>query len=113
MDTLVGIIVALHLIGWAIALGAIVATMKEPKVPSGVLHGLYLAVLTGLALAGIAIASDWEVSHVKLAVKFTVAILAVVMALWGKRNPDRVSRGFLGGLSGLILVNVFVAVLWG
>lgn len=112
METVTGILVALHLIGWAIALGAIVYVMRAPTMPSGVLHGLYLALLTGLALAGIAIAQDWDVSHVKLAIKFTIALAAIGAALWGRRHLKSVSRGYLGGLAGLIVVNVFVAVLW-
>ena len=54
MNILVGILVVLHLLGWAVALGAIVANFKQPKVASAVSHGLYLAVGAGLVITGIA-----------------------------------------------------------
>ena len=40
MSTLIGTLVVFHLIGWAIALGGLLSTMKEPKILPGVLHGL-------------------------------------------------------------------------
>ena len=112
MSIVVGILVALHLIGWAVALGALVSRTKEPVVLPGVLHGLYLAVLAGLALTGIAGAQGTDLDYVKIAVKLVVALAVVALAIVGKNRPEKVTAGYLGGIAGLIVVNVFIAVLW-
>lgn len=116
MDVVVGILVVLHLLGWAIALGAVVATMGEPKILGGVLHGLYLALLTGLffaAFSGMA-ADTWyhPLDYAKIGVKLAILLAVIAMAILGKRQPERVTRGYLGAIAGLIVVNVFIAVLW-
>lgn len=112
MTVLVHILIALHLIGWAIALGGVLAAMKEPKVLGGVLHGLYLAVLTGLAITGIAGAQDWDMNYVKIGIKLVIALLVLAGAIVGKNRPEKVTRGYLGALAAGIVVNVFIAVMW-
>ncbi len=111
MSVVFGIVVVLHLIGWAIALGAILTTMKEPKVSPGVLHGLYLALATGLALTGIAGAQAWDLNYVKIGIKLVVAIVVVALGIVGKNRPEKVTTGYLGAMAGLIVVNVALAVL--
>ena len=78
MSTLIGTLVVFHLIGWAIALGGLLSTMKEPKILPGVLHGLYLAVATGLIITGIGGAQDWDLNYIKIGIKLVIA-LAVLM----------------------------------
>ncbi|PWD50391.1 hypothetical protein C8046_06735 [Serinibacter arcticus] len=112
MSVLVGVLLALHLIGWAVALGGLVATMKKPTILAGVLHGLYLALVTGLAITGVAGAQDWDLNYVKIGVKLVVALAVVALAIVGKNRPEKVTTGYLGGTAGLIVVNVFLAVLW-
>lgn len=112
MSIVVGILVALHLVGWAIALGGLLSTMKEPKVLSGVLHGLYLALVTGLAITGIGGAQDWDLNYIKIGVKLLIALVVVALAIVGKNRPEKVTTGYLGMTAGLIVVNVFLAVLW-
>lgn len=112
MDVVVGILVVLHLLGWAIALGALFTTMKEPKVLGGVLHGLYLALLTGVLMWVLAAIDGWDVSVAKLATKLGVTLVVIALAIWGKRNPDKVTKGVVGAIAGLIVVNVAIAVMW-
>lgn len=116
MSVVVGILVALHLIGWAIALGGVLATMKEPKILGGVVHGLYLAVATGVVFTAFAgMASDtWyhPLDYVKIGVKLVIALVVLALAIIGKNRPEKVTRGYLGAIAGLIVVNVLVAVLW-
>lgn len=112
MHVLVGILIALHLIGWAISLGALLATMKQPRILSGELHGLYLALATGLAVTGIGGAQGWDLNYVKLGIKLVIAVVVLALGIVGKNQPERVTKGWLGGMAGLIVVNVFLAVLW-
>mgnify|MGYP003418120506 CR=1 FL=1 len=112
MSIVVGILVVLHLIGWAIALGGLLSTMKTPSIPSGVLHGMYLAVATGLIITGIGGAQDWDLNYLKIGLKLIIALGVLALALIGKKNPEKVTAGYLGMTAGLIVVNVFLAVLW-
>lgn len=112
MNVVVGVLVALHLIGWAIALGGVLAVMKEPRVQGGVLHGLYLALVTGLALAGVGMAIGIWINWPWLITKLVITLGVIAMAIRGKNQPEGVSRGYLGALAGLICLNVFIAVLW-
>lgn len=116
MSIVVGVLVVLHLLGWAIALGGILASMKEPALPGGVLHGLYLAVATGLVLTGFAgfAADTWyhPLDYVKIGVKLVIALVVVALGIVGKNRPELVTRGYLGAMAGLIVANVTIAVLW-
>ena len=112
MSIVVGILLALHLIGWAIALGGTLVAIKRPKVYPSVAHGLYLALAAGLAITGIGGAQQWDLNYPKIALKLALAVVATVMAVIGKGNPERVTRTYLAGIAGLIVVNVFLAVLW-
>lgn len=89
MSVVFGIVVVLHLIGWAIALGALLTTMKEPKVSSGVLHGLYLALATGLALTGIAGAQAWDLNYVKIGISSSSRSSWSHWASSGRTGPRR------------------------
>lgn len=111
MSIVVQILVALHLIGWGTGLGALLTRIKDPAVPSAVTHGLYLALATGLAITGIAGAQQWDLNYTKIGVKLLLALIATALAVVGKGRPT-VSRGYLASIAGLILTNVFLAVLW-
>lgn len=116
MTVVVGILLVLHLLGWAIALGGLLARMKHPKILGGVLHGLYLALVTGLIFAAFSgFASEtWyhPLDYAKIGIKLVIAIVVVVMGILGKNREEKVTRGYLGAMIGLIVVNVAIAVLW-
>ncbi len=111
MDIVIGILVVLHLVGWAMTLGGALATMKAPKVTPGMLHGVLTALVTGLLLVGLREMGDGDVNHVKIAVKLVIALVVTALVIVGKRR-ESVSTGYLGGIAGLVVVNVAVAVLW-
>ena len=112
MNILVVILFVLHLRVCAVALGAIVANFKQPKVASAVSHGLYLAVGAGLVITGIAGAMQWNLNYAKIGIKLVVAVVATVMAVVGQKRPEKITTGYLAGLVGLIVTNVALAVLW-
>lgn len=112
MDIVKGIIVVLHLIGWAIVFGGALANLRAPKMAKGMLHGVLTAVITGILLVGLAEMGDGEVNNIKIAVKLVIALVATVMVIMGQRNEQKVTAGYLGGLAGLVAVNVAIAVLW-
>jgi hypothetical protein len=111
MDIVTGILVVIHLIGWALVLGGLATRMRKPEIPAGVWHGALTAVVTGLLLVGIAEMGDGDVNHVKIAVKLVVA-LAVLVLVWRGRRQSSVTTGYLGAIAGLTALNVAIAVLW-
>jgi len=115
MDIVYGILVVLHLLGWATVLGAALATMKSPKITPGMLHGVLTALVTGIALVGIREAglldSSRELDMAKIAIKLGIALVVTALVIIGRRR-ESVSTGYLGGIAGLVVVNVAVAVLW-
>ncbi|MFD1716635.1 hypothetical protein [Georgenia deserti] len=112
MDILTGLILVVHMIGWAIVLGAALTNMRNPRLPAGVTHGALTALIAGILLVGLAEMGDDPVNHAKIGVKLVVALLVTVMTFYGANNEEKVTRGFLGGLAGLVVVNIAVAVLW-
>lgn len=111
MEIVTGILVVLHLLGWALVLGGLATRMRKPEIPAGVLHGALTALVTGLLLVGAIEMGGDDVNHLKIATKLLVAIAVVVLVWRGRRLPS-VTTGYLGLIAGLTAVNVAIAVLW-
>ncbi|MBD7918411.1 hypothetical protein H9657_08990 [Cellulomonas sp. Sa3CUA2] len=109
MDTLHGIFLVLHLLGWAMVFGGALAGMKSTKLTDGAFHGILTALVTGIVLTGLLGA---DANHVKIAVKLVVALVVTALVVIGRRRPEKVTRGFLGAVAGLVVLNVAIAVLW-
>ncbi|MBO3088565.1 hypothetical protein [Cellulomonas dongxiuzhuiae] len=109
MDTLQGILVVLHLLGWAMVFGGALAGMKGTKLTDGAFHGILTALVTGIVLTGLLGA---DANHVKIGVKLVVALVVTALVVVGRRRPEKVTRGFLGAVAGLVVLNVAIAVLW-
>ncbi len=115
MDIVYSLVLVLHLLGWAIVLGGALANMREPKLAPGVLHGALTALIAGIALVGLAEATSGgpdEINHMKIGIKLIIALVVAGMAIYGRRNDNIVSRGYLGGIAALTVVNVALAVIW-
>lgn len=115
MDVVYGILVVLHLLGWAIVLGGVLTRMRKPELSQGVLHGVLTALITGIILVGLASAgvAGSDPNNTKIAVKLVIALVVTGLVIFGSRNTEKVTRGYLGAIAGLTAVNVAVAVLWG
>lgn len=111
MDIVIGIFVVLHLIGWAMTLGGALATMRSPQITPGMLHGVLTALVTGILLVGLHEMNDGAIDNIKIGVKLLVALAVTFMIILGRRK-ESVSTGYLGGVAGLVVVNVAIAVLW-
>jgi len=114
MDFLYHLLLVLHLIGWAIVLGGTLVSLREPKIATGVLHGILTALVTGILMVGIASASDeiHDPNNTKIGVKLLIALVVTGLVVYGTRRPEKVTRGLLGAIAGLTVVNVAIAVLW-
>jgi hypothetical protein len=116
MDIVYGLLVVLHLIGWAIVLGGCLVTLRTPAFPKGALHGALTALVTGLIMVGLRSAEVGDLEppdNAKIGVKLVVALVVTGLVWYGSRRPDRVTRGLVGATLGLTVVNILVAVLWG
>ncbi|MBO0899758.1 hypothetical protein J1G42_07250 [Cellulomonas sp. zg-ZUI222] len=114
MDTVYGILVVLHLLGWAMVFGGVLAGMKGVTLNPGAFHGVLTALVTGILLVGLASSgvAGHEPDNAKIAVKLVVALAVTAMIVVGRRRPELVTRGYLGGIVGLTALNVAIAVLW-
>lgn len=114
MDIVYSLLIVLHLIGWAIVLGGVIATMRQGTLPKGAFHGALTALVTGLALAGLWSSDliDGSPNNVKIAVKMVIALVIVALIFVARREEDKVSKPLLGAIAGLTVANVAIAVLW-
>jgi uncharacterized membrane protein HdeD (DUF308 family) len=112
------VLVILHLLGMAIIIGGYFTNIRAPKVSPGMLHGSYLQLVTGLALAGIAealVADGDSVNHMKIGIKLVLAVIVTVFAFIGKRkekaNPDQGASAAMSHATGwAAIAAVIVAV---
>ena len=115
MDFLYSLIVVTHFLGLAALIGGWIATRVGSTALSPVVWGARVQLLTGILLVGIAeMSSDAELNHVKIGVKFVVAIAVVAAAEMAnakaKRGDHRPTLVDAAGALGVL--NVLVAVLW-
>lgn len=115
MTIVFGILLVLHLLGWALVLGGTVTHLRTPRIAPGVLHGVLTALVTGIAMVGLlssGAVGDDEPNNLKFAVKLFVAAVVTGLVIFGTNRPERVTRPLVGLIAGLVVVNVSIAVLW-
>lgn len=114
-------LVVLHIVGLASLFGGWLTQMKAmaqkaAKVVPAMIHGAWTALITGVALVGvaewrIALGANFEVDHTKIAVKSILAavILTLVMVY---RKKESVATPIFGTIGLLTLANIVLAVFW-
>ncbi|MET9928145.1 MULTISPECIES: hypothetical protein [unclassified Streptomyces] len=116
MNALIGVFVALHIIGIASLLGGFLTQMKAmgagtARFVPAMLHGALTMLVTGVALVGLNQADDQAVNNIKIGVK--LALLVVILALvYVKRDDEKVEKGAFAAVGGLTVANIFIATLW-
>lgn len=93
METVYLIIVVLHLLSWALVLGGWFATIRNPQVTPGMMHGSFGALLFGFILMGLAMSDSIprNPDHMKLGIKGVIAIVVVVLLAVAKRQMAAVT----------------------
>ncbi|HEY7854790.1 MAG TPA: hypothetical protein VIB80_06750 [Aquiluna sp.] len=114
-------LVVLHIVGLASLFGGWLTQMKAmaqkaAKIVPAMIHGAWTALITGVALVGvaewrIALGANFEVDHTKIAVKSILAavILTLVMVY---RKKESVATPVFGTIGLLTLTNIVLAVFW-
>jgi hypothetical protein len=113
MSFLYDALVVLHLVGWAIVLGGYIATVRQPAVYKGTLHGALTALVTGVALVILAETVDSlgkDPSAAKMIVKMVLACAVTGLAYVGQKKGDDVAPAIKHAIGGLTLVTVVIAV---
>lgn len=116
MNALIGVFVALHIIGIASLLGGFLTQMRAMSAGTArfipaMLHGALTMLVTGVALVGLNQADDQAVNNIKIGVK--LALLVVILALvYVKRDDEKVEKGAFAAVGGLTVANIFIATLW-
>ena len=110
MDILRSYLLILHLLSWAVVFGTALAGLRQRVMPAGLLHGALGALITGILLVGVLEMGDYDVNHVKIAIKLVIALAITGMVFWGNRK-DELDKPFFGAIAGLVAANVAIAVL--
>lgn len=115
MGLLYSFIVLLHIVGAAMVVGIWIGHLKKPTVHPRQRDGVFLQLLTGVALMGLIPALDMDANYVKLGIKLAVAVVIAVLAVVGTRKYKAgrsVSPALAHWVGGLGLLNVALATLW-
>ncbi len=114
MSVLRNIVFFLHLVGFALLLGASLAQYLSGRlrINSLMLVGAATQVVTGLILAApFGLDPGEKLNYTKLTVKLVIALCILAMTFFS-RNRDKVNRGHFLAIVGLTLVNAGIAVFW-
>jgi hypothetical protein len=113
MEILRLVLLFIHIIGFAALLGGLLAQARtdEKAVTAVMRDGAGTAFLAGLLLVGVLEAGDEEVDNAKIAVKFVIGLVILVLVMANARKP-RIPQGLWVGLLLLTLANIGVAVFW-
>ena len=106
-------LLVLHIAGiLALLVGLLVQVRRPQKVVNGLIRdGIGTAFLAGIFLVGVLEAGDEVVDHTKIAVKFAIGLVILVLVMANLRK-SAIPAGLYWGLLVLALANIGVALLW-
>jgi hypothetical protein len=113
METLRLVLLFVHVLGFAALLGGLLAQARTPeKVVNALMRdGIGTAFVAGLLLVGVLEAGDGPVDHAKIAVKFAIGLVILVLVMANLRKA-RIPNGLWLALLALTLANIAVAIFW-
>lgn len=109
MSFLISLLVVLHLICWAVALGTWVAAARTRQPNKGMAHATAGAVVIGLLLA-VLVSITGDPNHMKLGIKLVVGVVAVALAYIANKKGPETSSAVWFGIPTAIVLNVIIAV---
>lgn len=116
MEIAIGILVGIHLIGFATILGGLLSEMRNMKtgarVNAGVIHGAWLALIAGLVLTGLLPMVDEKVNALALSIK-GIGITGIFLLAYTYQKKEQTPKWVVPVLLLLTLMNLFVATVMG
>jgi apolipoprotein N-acyltransferase len=111
VQTLLDVVLFIHLVGFGVLLGGGVVQLRDSVkvINSAMLYGALTQVVSGIALVGVVEGMDETVDSTKVAIKFGIA-LVIALLCWVNRAKYGVPTGLFNAIVVLTLANVAVAV---
>ena len=108
-----GIVVLLHLIGFAALLGGALVQLRDraPEINASMLGGAWIALLTGAGLFAFAVTGPEPVQYPQVIVKAMVALFVVLLVAKNRRFAD-IPRGLLLLIVGLTVASAGLPIFW-
>jgi len=111
-ELLINIFLVLHLLGIAVLLAGFFSNMKDLtkgiKVSAGVLHGSYLMLATGLAMAGLAVDPS-KLNAFVISLKL-IALVFIFLLAFRYRKKDKTPIWVVPAIAGLTTLNIVLAI---
>jgi len=113
MEILRQVLLLLHVLGFAALFGGLLVQARDPekKVNAAMRDGIGTAFVAGLLLVGVLEAGTDPVNHAKVAVKFVIGLVLLVLVMANLRKSS-IPQGLWAGLLALTVINVAVAIFW-
>ncbi len=113
MDTAHVVLLVIHVAGVVALLAGLLVQVRRPeKLVNGLMRdGIGTAFLAGLFLVGVVETGDDPVDHTKIAVKFAIGLVLLVLVMANLRKPP-LPRGLYWALLVLTLADLGVALAW-
>ena len=116
MEIAIRVLLVLHLLGFASIMTGVLSQTKEfktgAKVLPSILHGSWLALITGLAMAGMLPANGEHVNPISISVK-SAGITAIFFIAYTYNKKETTPKWVVPAILALAIVNVVVAVVLG
>jgi hypothetical protein len=116
MEIAIRITLVLHLLGFASIMAGTLSQMSSfkngAKVLPSILHGSWLSLITGLAMAGMLPANGEHVNPISISVK-SAAITAIFFIAYTYNKKDTTPKWVVPAILGLAILNVVFAVVVG
>lgn len=110
MSTVLQIIIVLHLLCWAVALGLWVAAMRTREPNKGMAHAAGGALVLGMAAMVVAMGAGYGGSHMFYGLKLLFAVIATACAFVAINRQRETPAAVWYGIPLAIIANVVVAV---
>ena len=113
MDITHVVLLVIHIAGVVALLAGLLVQVRRPeKHVNGLMRdGTGAAFVAGLIMVAVVEAGDDAVDHTKIAVKFAIGLVLLVLVMANLRK-DRLPDGVFWGLLVLTVANVGVALVW-
>ncbi len=116
LETIIRVTLVLHLIGFATIFSGVLGQVKNFKtgapVTSGILHGSWLALITGLILTGLVYANGEEVNNLTLSLK-GLGITAIFFIAYTFAKKESAPKWVVPTIGLLTVANLCFAILLG